>query len=246
MLRVVDEVGTWRGAAKSVPVRVLLSLLMALVAYQAGRTAVADFSRQDQESRMEQFQKPGGGDVPSLVASAQSLQDYPVAGAFSDIRGDAYSMARYHWIRTGREGDPPLDPDLALSEYQRALMLRPRDGYLWARYGLYLSSLDTSTHRGNALGALDRAMALSPRDYITMRLVADIGVRFWHELTCPQRTRLMAMLDRAADVDDSLLNQWITQLGQPPMQSYLDNLFGQYGFNPRWARASVAACNGEA
>lgn len=246
MLKKLSDGTAWSRISRSVPVRILLAILLTTVAYHSSRLAISDLSRQELESMMEQFHKTGGSDVSELQAAARDLQDYPFTGAFSAVRGDAYSLIRYNRSQDNQNTDVSLDTDSAVEEYRQALRMRPGDGYLWARYGLYLSSLDPGENRDSALQAMDRAMELSPRDYNTMRVVGNMGVRYWHELDCDRRTRLLTILDRAALVDDSLLSRWITQLGQQPMAKYLDSTYKRYGFNPRWARASVAACSGGA
>lgn len=229
------------------PFMVLRLVAMAavlLLGYQAARMAVTDLSRQQQESAMVSFRQSSGTDAATVLAATRSVVDYPVAGLLAEYRADGYGLLHYAGMRAADAGIIGVAPGDVLAEYRLALDHKPTDGYLWARYGLFLSYLDPLVHRSRSLQALDRAMSLSPRDYNTMRVVADIGVRLWHEMTCDQRGRFLLVLDRAGELDDRPLNQWITRLGQPRMRAHLDELFRRYRFNPQWARASVLSCEG--
>ena len=152
-----------------------MAVVLVALAYQSGRLATNDMSRQALLAGMEMFQKSGGEDPSAVAASARSLKDYPFDGAMSGARGDAYSLLHFSWIREGRLGDPPTETEQVLTEYRKALALRPRDGYLWSRYGLFMASLEGEQFRGLAMEAFDHALKLSPRDYNTMRVVADLG-----------------------------------------------------------------------
>ncbi len=226
----------------SAPVRWLLAVLFLLLSWQAFQLAAIDLARQSLRVDMQALQS--GGDVTreELSARANALVDRPFDGAQADVRADALALAAY--ASRDAQGDMPAHTDAArtIRDYRLALTVRPADGSLWARYGYFLSSLHDADQEVAIRDAFDQALELSPRDYNTMRLLADLGIRLWPVLGCASREALVSLLDHAAKIDDHILSRWNTVFGQRPMARYLDELYSHHQFSIRWARIQAAQC----
>jgi hypothetical protein len=231
------------GRAASAPLRWLLSLLLLMIAIQAFRLASSDYSRQSLLAEIQLIVTGEQQNAFNLPAATRALVDSPFPGAMADVRADALSLLHFYVPGAPRSTPGSADDNAVISEFQSALRVRPDDGYLWAKYGNYLSSLQTPVHQAEVLAALDRALELSPRDYNTIRLAADLGVRRWPDLKCDTRRALVAVLDYAKAMDDGILARWNTRHRLKPMARYLEELYALYDFSPAWARINALNCS---
>ena len=187
-----------------------------------------------------------GGEVQSndLLVEIRSLADYPFEGAMADTRADALALLYFFTLQSGSGSENLPERDEVPGEYRTALSIRPNDGYLWARYGLFLAGVDSGDFQPGVQQALKQALALSPRDYNTMRILADLGMQYWPELDCAERRLLVVMLENAESVDDGILSRWNTVHGQLPIGAYLQDLYARHGFSLRWAKINTLNCRG--
>ena len=221
----------------------LIAALLMLVAVHMFRLAGIDFMRQSLRADMAVLQTGGEIEPEAIRDSARSLPDYPFWGALADTRADALSLLSFinPQLGSGRVG--AADSEEISNAFSIALAVRPKDGYLWARYGFFLENRAGPEMRGQSLAAMMQALALSPRDYNTIRLVAEVGVRRWPELGCAERQSLVAMLSEAMSIDDSMLSRWNVVHHQAPVSRHLEDLFVRYDFDLRWASINAANCH---
>lgn len=216
------------------------SLILGAMAFQL---AGIETARQEIRVLMASLQTLNSQDFELLISKAKRLPvNTPFAGALTETRADAMALVEY----MDGGGQLPTVRNLRheeiLDDYQRALDNTPNDGYLWARYAYFLDYLSESGRSETISLALSRAVEWAPKDYNTIRLVIDLGIKRWPWLSCSGRRQVMQMLDHANSIDDHILARWNTDLRKRPLQQHLEEQYRHYAFNPLWARKTLAQC----
>ena len=223
--------------------RIFTVVLLAILAVNAARLAGSETARQEVHAMMTSMQTRQNDDFDALNIAARALSSVePFRGAFADIQADALStIALMSSDRFAGDNGISLHTDIRAS-YRTALEIKPEDGYLWARYAVFLDHQFGSEQRDKILHALKRAFNLGARDYNTIRLVGKLGIKRWPWLNCDDRRRLVDILEYAETVDDQILARWNSDLRLSRLQADLEQQAERYGFNLRWAGLHVNRC----
>ncbi len=227
------NIGIWYSAA-------LGSVVLGVMAFQL---AGIETARQEVRALMVSLQTRSSQDFKLLSSKAEELPvNMPFADALMETRADAMALIEY--MNGG--GQPSTARNFRheeiLKDFHRALEVTPNDGYLWARYAYFLDYVSEPGRSETISLALSRAVEWGPKDYNTIRLVIDIGVKRWPWLPCSGRRQVIKMLDHADSIDDHMLARWNTDLRKRPLQQHLEEHYRHYAFNPLWARKSLEQC----
>ena len=221
----------------------VFSVVIAISAYDAARYVVAEASNQTVRNLMASIQNRRGDNLELLMRSAEDLvRVEPFAGALAATRADAMAMVHYLSPSLDLLAEIGLDLGEARKLFRRALEITPSDGYLWARYALFLDYFADLDQLNESSYALFQAMKNGPRDYNTMRIISELGIKKWPWLSCSQRQLLVQILDYAGSVDDLILARWNTDHRFLPLKQHLDKQYQYYEFDLAWAKRHVARC----
>lgn len=216
---------------------------MVVLAFGAARYVTAESAHQTVRNLMTSIQNRRSNDIERLARSAEDLPKVePFAGALAATKADAMAMVIYMSSSRGFLAEFELDYDEVRELFRRALEITPKDGYLWARYAVFLDYLSDLSQSSETSHALYQAMLNGSRDYNTVRLVVELGIKRWPWLTCSQRKLLVQILDYAESVDDQILARWNTDLRFQPLKQHLQRQYQYYKFDLVWAKRHVSRC----
>ena len=223
--------------------RVTAALLIAVLAVNAARFRGSETAKQQVQAMTASIQNRHNENFDELESSARSLSFVePFHGAFAEIQADALStVALMSPERFGGDSLVSFYADVR-KLYQRALSIKTRNGYLWARYAVFLDHAYGAEQRDEISSALSQAIDAGSRDYNTIRLVGRLGIKRWPWLSCEHRRRLVDILGYAATVNDLILARWNSDLRLSRLQADLEQQYKHYGFNLQWARSHVNRC----
>ena len=223
--------------------RIFSVVILAVLAVNAARFVGSETARQEVQAMMASIQTRQTDNFDALNLAARALSSVePFQGAFADVQADALStIAFLSSDSIAGDGSNSLDKDIR-TLYKTALEIKPRDGYLWARYAVFLDHQFGSEQRDEILHALKQAFRIGARDYNTIRLVGKLGIKRWPWLNCDDRSRLVGVLEYAETVDDLILARWNSDLRLSRLQADLEQQYERYGFNLQWARLYVNRC----
>lgn len=223
--------------------QVIAALLSAVLAINATRFIESEIAKQEVQALTTSIQNRRSNNFDELDSSARALSmAEPFRGALAEIQADALSTIVYlSPERLGSDGLVSFYADIR-KLYEKALQLKSRNGYLWARYAVFLDHAYGAAQRDGIFSALSHAIDSGPRDYNTIRLVARLGIKRWPWLNCEYRGRLVDILGYAETVDDQILARWNSDLRISRLQADLEQQYKHYGFNLQWARLHVNRC----
>jgi hypothetical protein len=215
----------------------------AVLAFGAARYVTAESANQSVRNLMTSIQNRRSENLERLVKSAEDLPKVePFAGALAATRADAMAMIVYMSPSFDSVSEFEMGYDEVRGLFQRALEITPKDGYLWARYAFFLDHLSGLSQSNETSHALFQAMLNGSRDYNTVRLTSELGIKRWPWLTCSQRKRLVQILDYAESVDDQILSMWNTDLRLESLKQHLQKQYEYYEFDLEWAKRHVSRC----
>lgn len=216
---------------------------MVFLAFGAARYVTAESANQNVRNLMTSIQNRRSDNIERLIRSAEDLPKVePFAGALAATKADAMAMIIYMSHSPDSLGEFELDYNEVRALFRHALEITPKDGYLWARYALFLDYLSDPSQSNEASHALLQAMLNGSRDYNTVRLTSELGIKRWPWLSCSQRRLLVQILGYAESVDDQILGMWNTNLRSQSLKQHLQKQYQYYKFDLAWARRHVSGC----
>ena len=217
-----------------------ISILIGLAAATLNLPALinADLSRQSLDKVMIDFQRSHRKDPEVLEKIAQRFPtDVPFKYALSAYKADALVTMKHF-----NDDAKTWDQDITES-YQNALIIRPQDGYLWAKFARFLGGQSGSSNKNQFLKAMENAFNYGKYDYNTIRQLAETGMRNWPVLNCNLKSNVLSLLQRSKEIDDSMLSQWNTSMGRRILSEDVDRWAKTYQFNLRWAKINIESCH---
>ncbi|MGI9319005.1 MAG: hypothetical protein ACR2QW_16890 [bacterium] len=220
-----------------------LAMIFIVLAVNAMRLARVETDRQEVRSLMLLIQTRRSEDFELLISRVKELSNtQPFNNAMAETRADAMAMTVYmspdNQLNTGSE----IKHQEILEQYRRALQITPKDSYLWSRYALFLDHVSLPGRSDQISHALSQAISLGSKDYNTVRLAGQLGIKRWPWLNCAERQQLVQVLEFAEELDDRILARWNTDLRLLRLKEYLQVQYQHYGFNLKWAQRQAARC----
>ncbi len=221
----------------------LLALAIGLIAIRSAQLVSVETARQDLQHLMSDLRKGSSNDIALLVLKADSVPDtIPFPHALAETRADARVLANYLLHISKETGSKQIDITSIGIDFRHALEDKPGNGFLWAKYALFLQSNQIEQGDVNFQYGLSRALYLGPQDYNTIKTAIEVGIRGWPRLNCELATKVMNLIEQAQRIDDHSLSRWNTELGQKLIGEHVKDLYKIHGFNPRWAKKRLSQC----
>ena len=221
---------------------VVVSLVVVL-AVNAIRFGKSEIHKQEVQSMTISIQTRQSENFEELDSSARGLVlSEPFRGAFASIQADALSTVVLMSPQIHEPGSLNSTYWEIRELYRTALEITPENGYLWARYAVFVDHVYGAEQREQIISAWSEAIDAGARDYNTIRLIGKLGIKRWPWLSCEDRGRLVDILGYAESVDDLILARWNSDLRFSQLQKDLEQQSRHYGFNLTWARLHASRC----
>lgn len=195
-----------KSRALSLAVCGALAVPLAVLAVTAARHGVSDFWVQSARQEIDLWQQPNrprrSDDAARVMAYLDRSRELTPQSAWTL---EELGVMQLRNVRTATRADLALASARgAYIHFRQAMKERPTSPFVWSNLAvakLYLSELDAELFE-----ALERAMALGPREPQAQQSVAFVGMSAWHVANEAQRALITDALRRfgAAEPDKSI------------------------------------------